>query len=147
MPQGFSGDLREIVDLTEGRLRALSQHDASEARAPGAWSKVEILGHLIDSAANNHQRFVRVQAVDELEFPDYEQEFWVDCQDYRDCEWGHLVDLWVAYNRHLAHVLEVMPAADLEKPCRLGESPAISVEDLVGQYLAHLRHHVSQLSE
>jgi hypothetical protein len=50
--------------------------------APDRWSKKEILGHLIDSAANNHQRFVRAQGTPRLEFPGYEQEFWVATQAY-----------------------------------------------------------------
>ena len=32
--------------------------------AANKWSPKEIIGHLIDSATNNHQRFVRVQFED-----------------------------------------------------------------------------------
>jgi hypothetical protein len=101
---------------------------------------------LVDSAANNHQRYVRVQSVDELSFPDYDQEAWVASQDYCTCEWDQLVDLWTAYNRHLAHVLEAMPATNLGKPCRVGESQTDSLCDLIDQYLAHMRHHLAQLT-
>jgi len=135
-----------MVEAAERELRALSQRDVREPRKQGGWSKLEILGHLIDSAANNHQRFVRVQFVDALAFPDYQQEAWVACQDYRSREWSELVDLWVAYNRHLAYVLDVMPVAKLDTPCRVGESQAIPLRELVGQYMAHMRHHLAQLS-
>jgi len=147
VPDGFASDLLRIVDTAEPELRALSRVDVSELRGSGAWSRLEILGHLIDSAANNHQRYVRVQSVDELCFPDYDQQAWVASQDYRTCEWDRLVDLWAAYNRHLAHVLEAMPAANLETPCRVGESQAGSVRDLIDQYLVHMRHHLAQLTE
>jgi hypothetical protein len=100
---------------------------------------------LIDSAANNHQRYVRAQAVDELRFPDYDQEAWVACQAYGSCEWAGLVDLWVAYNRHLAHVLETMPPATLAVSCQVGESQSVPLRELVGQYVAHMRHHLAQL--
>jgi len=143
---GLANDLRQMVESAEGGLRRLSPRDVSEPRKPGGWSKLEILGHLIDSASNNHQRFVRVQFSNALAFPDYKQEVWVACQDYRSREWSQLLDLWVAYNRHLAHVLEVVPAAKLDTPCRVGESQAIPLRELVGQYLAHMRHHLAQLS-
>ena len=146
MSRELASELMRLIESTEGELRALSQRDVGEPRKPGSWSRLEILGHLIDSAANNHQRYVRVQAVDELRFPGYDQEAWVACQDYRSCEWAGLVDLWVAYNRHLAHVLDAMPPAKLDAHCRVGESQAGPLRELVDQYLEHTRHHLAQLS-
>jgi DinB superfamily len=141
----IAGELLRIVDSAEPSLRALRQDDVIAARRPGAWSRLEILGHLIDSAANNHQRYVRVQSVDELRFADYDQEAWVACQEYRTSQWGDLVDLWASYNRHLAHVLDVLPSASLDTPCRVGESQSGPLRELVDQYLAHMRHHLAQL--
>ena len=146
MPDVFASELTRIVDSAETVLRAMPLPRVSEPRVPGAWSRLEILGHLVDSAANNHQRYVRVQTVDELTFPDYDQELWVACQEYATCEWDTLVDLWVAYNRHIARVLDVMPDANLDKPCKLGVSPAVPLRDLIDQYLAHARHHLAQLT-
>ena len=75
--------LRQTVSAVAGRLRALSDADASVKPSPTRWSKKEILGHLIDSASNNHQRFVRALLHGELRFPAYEQEGWARCQDYQ----------------------------------------------------------------
>lgn len=72
----------ESVLKVSGRLRAIDEKDASLRPGPGKWSKKEILGHLIDSAANNHQRFVRLQLAQRLELPGYEQEGWVSVQHY-----------------------------------------------------------------
>jgi hypothetical protein len=143
--EGFASELLQILDSAEPALRALSQDDVVAPRRPGAWSRLEILGHLIDSAANNHQRYVRVQSVDELRFVDYDQEAWVACQEYRTSEWRYLVDLWVSYNRHLAHVLDALPMESLDTPCRVGESQAGPLRELIDQYLAHMRHHLAQL--
>ncbi|HKS16153.1 MAG TPA: hypothetical protein VJU16_02515, partial [Planctomycetota bacterium] len=75
-------ELGEILDSTPTRLSKYSEAEAGEPRAPGKWSRKQILGHLIDSAANNHQRFVRATLAGELIFPPYEQDGWVGVQGY-----------------------------------------------------------------
>jgi hypothetical protein len=40
-------------------LAAFSEAESEERPAPERWTKKEVVGHLIDSASNNHQRFVR----------------------------------------------------------------------------------------
>jgi hypothetical protein len=49
------------VDGAVPILRAMNESRAREPRAAGKWTPKQIIGHLIDSAANNHQRFVRAQ--------------------------------------------------------------------------------------
>ena len=70
-----------------------------------AWSIKEIIGHLIDSAAHNHQRFVRAELQADLVFPGYDQDDWVRAQAYHSAPWGPLLTLWQSYNLHLARVM------------------------------------------
>src|SRR5581483_11097823 len=95
-------DLRELVGDCEAKF--LTIRDADAGRSPGRdkWSRKQILGHLIDSAANNHQRFIRMQLTPDLRFPGYEQNDWVRLNHYAKRPWKELVTLWAAYNRHLA---------------------------------------------
>ena len=71
-------ELREAIAAATPRLLALSDAEAAKAPAPGKWSPKQVLGHLIDSASNNHQRFVRAQFTDDLVFAGYQQEPWVE---------------------------------------------------------------------
>lgn len=137
--------LRQTVSGGARRLRALNDVEASFRPASTRWSKKEILGHLIDSASNNHQRFVRAQLYSELQFPAYEQEGWARCQDYVAADWQLLVDLWRSYNEHLAHVIARIPAERLATPCWIGDGDAVTLEWLVEDYQRHLDHHVAQL--
>ena len=82
--------LARILESVPPRLSNISDADAAHRTAPGRWSKKEILGHLIDSAGNNHQRFVRAQFVPVLAFPNYEQEGWVAAQSYATESWPDL---------------------------------------------------------
>ncbi|HEY0405248.1 MAG TPA: DinB family protein, partial [Pyrinomonadaceae bacterium] len=76
-------DFESVLQTVPARLLALTESESEASRAPGKWSPKEIIGHLIDSAANNHQRFVRAQFTDELIFPGYAQNEWVAVQHYR----------------------------------------------------------------
>jgi hypothetical protein len=98
-------ELLSVVETASESLRTISESEAPQRNLPGSWSKKEILGHLLDSAVNNHHRFVRAQQVEELTFPAYDQPHWVSSQGYGERPWPELVDLWRLYNRHLAHVI------------------------------------------
>src|SRR5262245_40862370 len=93
--------LAGLLQSAPGRLVSLSDGDASRRTPQGGWSPKEIIGHLIDSASNNHQRWVRAMAAERIEFPKYEQAQWVSSQHYADARWPDLVNLWLLYNRHL----------------------------------------------
>ena len=144
---GLADDLRSEIDLSHARLRALTERDVTEPRVAGKWSRKEILGHLIDSAANNHQRFVRAQFVDSLAWPGYQQADWVSVQRYRDEPWSDLLNLWAAFNRHLAHVIESVPESKTGTQCVIGNGEPVTLEWLVRDYLRHLRHHLAQMLE
>jgi hypothetical protein len=108
-------------------------------------ARPEILGHLIDSAVNNHQRFVRAQIVDPLLRPGYDQDAWVAVQNYKHRSWVHLVELWEQLNRHLAHVMASVPPSKLATPCVAGQNEAVTLEWLMNDYVKHLRHHLGQI--
>ena len=101
--------LRQIVLAAAEHLRQIPEERAEQCQGPGQWSAKEILGHLIDSVANNHARFVRAQSRHDLSFEGYDGEQWVAAQQYRQASWPGLVQLWEAYNLHLARVVEGIP--------------------------------------
>jgi len=138
--------LREVVAQAAARFKQLSDAQASADRGSGKWVKKEILGHLIDSAANNHQRFVRAQFANPFVWPGYEQTSWVALHRYRGRSWSELVDLWVALNGHVAAVIESVPADKLSTRCMIGEHEPESLEWWMRDYLRHLKHHLAQLA-
>ena len=149
-------DFRRTVEDAAPRLLAITDSDAGARPAPDAWSAKQTLGHLIDSAANNHRRFVLAQLKDSLDFEGYEQEGWVGVQHYNDEPWPQLVALWRHYNLHLAHVIARAPEEKLRREHRLHtldrvafevvekELPA-TLEYLMRDYVVHLKHHLEQI--
>ena len=136
--------LEEVLTVVTPQLQQFSPATAAERPAPGKWSKKEILGHLVDSALNNHQRFIRAQQ-GPIEMPGYAQEFWVQAQAYQDADWEMLIHVWETINRNLARVMQLIPAEALQQTCRIGNNEPVTLEYLVTDYLVHMKHHLRQL--
>ena len=147
---------RQTIERSTERLLLMSEVQSEVPRAEGKWSPKEIVGHLIDYAANNHQRFVHAQFTDELVFPGYEQGDWVGVQRYIDEPWQQLVQLWRHYNLHLVHLMSNVPEQTLTKPRTrhnlhqlawrtVDESEPVTLEYFMRDYVQHLEHHLDQI--
>jgi hypothetical protein len=137
--------LRHAVRTLPGILARFSEVESEQRPAPERWTRKEVVGHLIDSAANNHQRFVRGQAASGQEFPGYEQERWVRIQDYQSARWAGLIDLWRAYNTHLLHVASRMSEEGRRATCRVGGGSEVTLAGLFADYVDHLEHHLRRM--
>jgi hypothetical protein len=152
----YSEDLRDIVEAAAVRLLAVTPEASARRPGAGKWSAREIVGHLIDSASNNHQRFVRAQFRDDLVFPGYEQDQWVAAQKYNDAPWAELVTLWRTFNLHIARVMEAVPESERLRPRakhNLYETATIGVpagepatlDYFMRDYVEHLKLHLRQI--
>lgn len=149
-------DFRLTVESASEFLRSLTDQESASRRENGAWSAKETMGHLVDSAANNHQRFVRAQFQEDLSFPGYAQDEWVASQHYQETPWPQLVELWRLYNLHLLHVVSRIPPGQLARPRHphtlhriafvlVDEREPATLEYLVRDYVEHLKHHLRQI--
>ena len=136
-----------LISRVEPQLSRMNHDEMGFKPDPHNWSKKEILGHLIDSAANNHQRFVRAVSNVALRFPTYDQNEWVRIQRYNEMSWSFLVTLWSAYNRHLSHIIEFIPEDAESSPCNIGKEEPVTLEFVVKDYLRHLQHHLKDILE
>lgn len=155
--QQFLLDFRHTVEESKARLLEIPAEKAGLGDQH-KWSPKEIVGHLIDSAANNHNRFVRAQFTDDLIFPGYEQDKWVQAQKYKEASWPDLVSLWAAYNLHLAFVISVMPEEVLTRKRTkhnldqiawksVAKQTPTTLDYFIRDYAGHMRHHLAQIFE
>jgi len=149
-------DFGRTVEETSARLLSITEDESRAPLAGGTWSAKETIGHLIDSASNNHQRFVRARFKDDLVFDGYEEEEWIRAQDYGGEPWPLLVGLWRHYNLHLAHVMRGTPEhLRAERRARhnfreIGFAPVpegepSTLEHLMLDYIDHLKSHLRQI--
>ena len=150
--------LESVTRETAANLRALPEPIVAWQPKPGAWSIKEIIGHLIDSATNNHQRFVRAASQADLVFQGYAQDEWVRVQSYDSAPWNELVSLWESYNLHIARVMAAIPARVRELKHaqhnfhQIGfrdfkADEPVTLDDLMYDYVLHLEHHLAQIRD
>jgi len=149
-------DFKQTIESASPRLQQITEAQSAQPRAEDHWSSKQIIGHLIDSAANNHARFVLAQLKDDLLFPGYEQDGWVRTNHYQEASWLQLVELWRAYNLHLHHVMAHADEKKMNTPCTLHtlqeiafktvpQTEPVTLEYLMKDYVVHLKHHLGQV--
>lgn len=137
--------LAETTRAAKPRLLSISDARASEQPYTETWSLKEILGHLVDSAANNHQRIVRMQETRDIVVFRYAQQHWVESQKYQSRPWEAIVELWFQYNLHLAHVIGEVNPKTLAHVCEMGYARPATLAFVIEDYLRHLEHHLAQV--
>ena len=114
------GKLKQIVAQAPSLLAAISPEEASAQPAPGKWSKKQELGHLVDSACNNHQRVVRAQLEEQPSLDDYDGERWVALHDYQAMDWSEIIESWRMMNQHLIRAASITSPRTSEQQAQGG---------------------------
>ena len=142
-------DLAAFLEQTIARelpgLRAITDEAAGVQPEPGKWSHKEELGHLIDSATNNHVRFVRAAVNGEFRGPGYDQNGWVSAHPYQEMPWTELIDFWSRYNRLLAGIVRRVPESALENQCFIADAPPVTLRFVIRDYVLHMQHHLDHI--
>jgi len=140
--------LQKNINKISSDFLKYSEEELTRKPAPGKWSKKEILGHLIDSAANNHHRFIRSQFESEpFKVIPYEQEYWVRIQRYNEPDSKFLIELWKIYNLHLLSIITNFPENRLAVKCVSTDNREIAENLflLIKDYVDHMDHHMTQI--
>lgn len=132
-----------LCDSVPDQLRLITASQFC-AKPLNKWSKKEIMGHLVDSAAVNLQRFIRGQIENSPQIY-YEQDNWVSVQGYQDYDHEKLITLWESLNRHLVYIITRIPEASLTRTCIMKNGEALTLQFLAEDYLSHLQHHTKQI--
>jgi hypothetical protein len=137
--------LRALLQVVPGRLAKLSEAQANNEPTPSSWSPKEELGHLLDSAANNHQRIVRAQLQDAPVMAGYEQNRWVEIHAYQRRNWDELIKIWEALNLQLLAAAEAVPASAWSRTLTVAGSEPLTLHSVFDDYLVHMRHHLQHI--
>lgn len=134
-----------IVETLQPILAQIGEAKMAEKPLPNKWSKKEILGHLIDSATNNHQRFVRGQFENTPEIR-YDQNKWNAFSFHQQIDSQQLILFWTIYNKQLLEIIKRIPTENLKRQIKVGEN-LLTIEFLITDYVDHLEHHLRQITD
>jgi|SRR5208282_54794 len=137
--------LRDLLQRVPSRLEKLSKNTVEGKPTPSTWSPKEELGHLLDSAANNHQRIVRAQLEDKLALPGYDQNSWVAVNAYQRRDWKELIEVWQALNRQLLAAAESVPDSAWSHTLTVAGSEPLTLWFVFEDYVAHMLHHLQHI--
>jgi len=137
--------LRDLLERVPARLQRLSPDIVASKPTPSDWSPKEELGHLLDSAANNHQRIVRARLEDNPAMPGYEQNRWVAIHAYHQRDWRELIELWQALNRQLLAAAEAAPDSAWSRTLTIAGSEPLTLEFVFDDYVVHMLHHLRHI--
>jgi DinB superfamily len=141
----LSAFLRETIDRELPHLQRLTDEAAAQNDGrPGSWTRKQELGHLIDSAANNHMRIARAAIDGEFRGPGYAQDIWVEIHGYRDMPWRSLIELWYQYNAMLAQLVTRISETQMENQCVIGNN-AVTLRFVIEDYVLHMQHHLDHV--
>lgn len=145
----YTDEIRNIVFEWEQQLLLLPEDVITERRNHQNRTIKQLLGHLIDSASNNHQRMIRLQYNENLIFPDYTQDNdrWMIIQDYQHADWNNLVQLWTSFNLHIAHLIESIDKSKLNNSWTDFEGVKVTLKDMIKGYPWHLNLHMNDIKE
>ena len=149
-------EFKQVIDSAESRLKLIGESESGIKPSPNKWSSKEILGHLVDSSINNIPRFINGQFQDNLVFNGYDQNKWVDAQNYQDEKWIIIIDLWKLNNLRLIHVVESIPNNILIRTFsrhnydiiawkEVQRDKPVNLEYLIRDYFDHMKHHLNQI--
>ena len=136
--------LTHLCTIIPDKFTALSEAEWTTRPAPEKWNKKEILGHLIDSATNNHHRFVRAQFEDKPLIT-YNADDWVAASRYQHMPVPHLVAFWQIYNLHIAELIRQIPPEIMARECHTGDEAPHTLAWIFGDYVVHLEHHLREM--
>jgi len=136
--------LRRLCEIIPPLLEKISDSEFLVKPSPGKWSKKEILGHLVDSAANNHHRFIRIQH-EHGSVISYDQNQWNSLSHYIDLDRSQLITFWTLYNKHLIHILKFIPEENLRLTGVGGDGKPQPLHFYITDYVDHLEHHLHQI--
>lgn len=146
----ITNGVAKVIETEESLLTSLPVEVITQRQNKQNRTIKQILGHLIDSASNNHQRIVRLQySKDLLFFPDYRQDndLWIALQDYQNADWINLIQLWKFYNLHIIQVIHSVDTAKMDSYWCDFEGSKVTLKEMIEGYLDHLYLHMKEIHE
>ncbi|OJU54404.1 MAG: hypothetical protein BGN96_13255 [Bacteroidales bacterium 45-6] len=145
----ITNGISKVIETWEPKFAGLPIGTITQKRNKQNRTIKQILGHLIDSASNNHQRMIRLQYNSDLVFPDYRQDndLWIALQDFQNEDWHDLIQLWKYFNLHMIQVIKSVDESNLDNYWHDFEGTKVTLQQMIEGYLWHIDLHLNEIQE
>lgn len=138
--------LQQALDTGREYILNTSEIELSYKISEEKWSKKEILGHLIDSAINNLQRFTEVQFCSQpYPIRKYDQNALVKANNYQNTDTKEIIEFWYAINQRILSLIKNQTKESLNYTIELEKDKFSDLRFLMTDYVIHLEHHLQQI--
>jgi uncharacterized damage-inducible protein DinB len=136
---GLPGQLR-------GMVTGLSDAQLDTAYRDGGWTIRQVVHHIADSHMNAYIRMKLAATEDEPAVKTYEEKDWAALPEARSAPVGMSLDLIDGLHRRWMAFLEALPEAELRRGFRHPEWGTVTIEESIGMYAWHCRHHTAHIA-
>ncbi|MGN7762256.1 DinB family protein [Paenibacillus sp. 22594] len=138
--------LQSLLKEVPAAFASYSPEEATALRPGGKWSKLQLLGHLCDSATNNLARFIKVQYEPQpLRLALYDQDEWMAAQQHGSSAPGEVSALWTSLNQAILRVITRLTPDQLQLVFLMENGGTVTLQWLIEDYLDHMKHHLEQI--
>ncbi len=149
--QQTSEDLSTLISAWEAKLAALPEGTITNRKNDQGRSIRQIVGHMVDSATNNTHRVVHMHyQKSPVTYPDYanlgNNDRWIAIQNFQEEDWGELVRLWAAVNRHMVHLIRHVDESRLNQQWISALKERVTLREMIADYPRHFKLHLNEIS-
>ena len=149
--QQISEDLSKLISNWEVKLASLPERTIANRVNSQNRNIRQIIGHMVDSATNNTHRIIHMHyQKSPVAYPDYanlgNNDRWIAIQNYQEEDWGELVRLWAAVNRHMVHLIRQVDEAKLNQIWTSALKDRITLKEMITDYPQHFKLHLNEIS-
>jgi uncharacterized damage-inducible protein DinB len=127
-------------------VAGLSHEQLDTPYRPGGWTVRQLVHHMPDSHMNSYIRLKLALTEDEPTIKAYEEDLWAELADSRDTPVEVSLTLFEALHHRWTILLGSLRAEDFARRLRHPVNGAMTVDNLLGIYAWHGRHHVAHIT-
>jgi len=144
--RAYIDQIAEVPAQLNAALEGLKPEQLDTPYRPGGWTVRQVVHHLPDSHMNAFTRFKLALTEDEPTIKPYNEARWAELADARNAPIGPSLALLDSLHNRWVVLMRSLTPADWARKFRHPERGVVTLEDNLGMYAWHGRHHVAHIT-
>jgi hypothetical protein len=141
----YIGVLESMPARVRALVNGLGDAELDTPYRPGGWTVRQVVHHVPDSHMNAYVRMKLAMTEDQPTVKTYEEGRWADLPEAKSGAVAMSIDLLDALHRRWVAFLRALPERDFRKTFSHPEWGIVSIDDSLGMYAWHCRHHTEHI--